>query len=209
MTPFLADFIGQPDLAAEVDVDQRSTPNAPDAVANVDRASLSAEQRHSLKWVYAVFMVFSWLALLPMAMLLPYYYIFIMQRVNQDLRMALLERWLGLSLRYHSDHRVGDSVYRIYQDSAQVTAVVGTVTQAMQLLSTYAIGIVFPSRARSHPRLDGAWHGLVRNRVGALVLAAHARQILGIQTRHVGFHVARARDVCSAAHHQSLRCRRD
>ncbi len=143
LTPSLADFIGQPDLAAEADVDQRSTPSAPDAVANVDLASLSAEQRHSLKWVYAVFMVFSWLALLPMAMLLPYYYIFIMQRVNQDLRMALLERWLGLSLRYHSDHRVGDSVYRIYQDSAQVTAVVGTVTQAMQLLSTYAIGIVF------------------------------------------------------------------
>ncbi|MCY3969668.1 MAG: ABC transporter ATP-binding protein, partial [Acidobacteria bacterium] len=72
-----------------------------------------------------------------------YYYIFIMQRVNQDLRMALVERWLGLSLRYHSDHRVGDSVYRIYQDSAQVTAVIGNVTQSMQMLSTYAIGVVF------------------------------------------------------------------
>ena len=48
-----------------------------------------------------------------------------MQRINQDLRLALVERWHQLSLSYHSDHRTGDSIYRIYQDSAQVTAVIG------------------------------------------------------------------------------------
>ncbi len=135
LTPFLADFIGRPELSA--------ASAAEGASANVDRALLSSEQRHGLKWVYAVFMVVSWIALIPAAMLLPYYYIFIMQRVNQDLRMALLDRWHRLSIRYHSDHRVGDSVYRIYQDSAQVTAVIGTITQAAQLLNSYAIGIVF------------------------------------------------------------------
>ena len=137
LTPFLADFIGRSELAGEA----RPEPTA--AEPNIDLAPLTAEQRHSLKWIYAVFMVFGWFAQLPVMMLLPYYYIFIMQRVNQDLRMALVERWLGLSLRYHSDHRVGDSVYRIYQDSAQVTAVIGNVTQSMQMLSTYAIGVVF------------------------------------------------------------------
>ncbi len=137
LTPFLADFIGRSELAGE------AQPEATAAEANIDLAPLTAEQRHSLKWIYAVFMVFGWFAQLPVMMLLPYYYIFIMQRVNQDLRMALVERWLGLSLRYHSDHRVGDSVYRIYQDSAQVTAVIGNVTQSMQMLSTYAIGVVF------------------------------------------------------------------
>ncbi len=171
LTPFLADFIGRSELAgeaaagadagdaaeadagtaepdasaaAESDAAAAAEPDA-DAAAepNIDLAPLTAEQRHSLKWIYAVFMVFGWFAQLPAMMLLPYYYIFIMQRVNQDLRMALVERWLGLSLRYHSDHRVGDSVYRIYQDSAQVTAVIGTVTQSMQMLSTYAIGVVF------------------------------------------------------------------
>ena len=170
LTPFLADFIGRSELAGEpqpgADADSTPSPDSdangaeaaapqagvdadaavPDADAaepNIDLAPLSAEQRHSLKWIYAVFMVFGWFAQLPAMMLLPYYYIFIMQRVNQDLRMALVERWLGLSLRYHSDHRVGDSVYRIYQDSAQVTAVIGNVTQSMQMLSTYAIGVVF------------------------------------------------------------------
>ena len=127
---------------AGVDADA-AVPDAAGAEPNIDLAPLTAEQRHSLKWIYAVFMVFGWFAQLPAMMLLPYYYIFIMQRVNQDLRMALVERWLGLSLRYHSDHRVGDSVYRIYQDSAQVTAVIGNVTQSMQMLSTYAIGVVF------------------------------------------------------------------
>ena len=146
LTPFFADFIGRSELAGEAQPGAAAESAEPDAGAaepNIDLAPLTAEQRHSLKWIYAVFMVFGWFAQLPVMMLLPYYYIFIMQRVNQDLRMALVERWLGLSLRYHSDHRVGDSVYRIYQDSAQVTAVIGNVTQSMQMLSTYAIGVVF------------------------------------------------------------------
>ena len=144
LTPFRADFIGQPDLSGEGGGTlEPSVESKGAAEANVDSALLTSEQRHSLKWVYVVFMVVSWIVLIPSTMLLPYYYIFIMQRVNQGLRMALLERWHRLSLRYHSDHRVGDSVYRIYQDSAQVTAVIGTITQATQLLNTYAIGIVF------------------------------------------------------------------
>lgn len=143
LTPFLADFIGQPDLAGEGAPDAGEAPSAADAEPVIELASLTTEQRNSLKWVYAVFMIIAWIAQIPTMMLLPYYYIFIMQRVNQDLRMALVKRWLGLSLRYHSDHRVGDSVYRIYQDSAQVTAVVGTVTKAMEMINAYAIGVVF------------------------------------------------------------------
>ena len=143
LTPFLADFIGRPELAGEAEVGTGAPdPDAGGAEPAIDLALLTTEQRHSLKWIYAVFMVFGWFAQLPTMMFLPYYYIFIMQRVNQDLRMALVERWLSLSLRYHSDHRVGDSVYRIYQDSAQVTAVIGTVTQAMQLLMVYGLGVV-------------------------------------------------------------------
>ncbi|MCY4533280.1 MAG: ABC transporter ATP-binding protein [Gammaproteobacteria bacterium] len=142
LTPFLADFIGQPEMSSGSAVTLESGDGS-EGEANVDLAKLTTGQRHSLKWIYVVFMVFSWIALVPATLLLPYYYIFIMQRVNQDLRMALLERWHRLSLRYHSDHRVGDSVYRIYQDSAQVTAVIGTITQALQLLNTYGIGIIF------------------------------------------------------------------
>ncbi len=143
LTPFFADFIGKPELAGGgTGTEVPSVENQETTEANIDLALLTGEQRHSLKWVYAVFMGLSWIAQIPVMMLLPYYYIFIMQRVNQDLRMALVERWYRLSLRYHGDHRVGDSVYRIYQDSAQVTAVIGTMTQAVQLLNTYVIGVV-------------------------------------------------------------------
>ena len=137
LTTFVADFVGQPELAASNSVEGSSNS------ANVELQQLSDEQRHSLKWVYAVFLVIGWLAQIPAALILPYYYIFIMQGVNQGLRLALLQRWHRLSLRYHSSHRVGDSVYRIYQDSAQVTAVVGEITQGLQVIITYFTGVLF------------------------------------------------------------------
>ena len=136
ITPFLADFLGEPELAG-------AAADAGAAAANIELQPLTAEQRRGLTWVYAGFMIFAWLAQIPTMLLLPYYYIFIMQRVNQDLRMALLERWHRLSLRYHSGHRVGDSVYRLYQDSAQVTAVIGTALQAGHLVIAYATGALF------------------------------------------------------------------
>lgn len=87
--------------------------------------SLSIEQRHVVKWWYISLMIGLWLLMLPFEISRPYYHVWIMQRINQDLRLALVERWHQLSLNYHSDHRTGDSIYRIYQDSAQVTAVIG------------------------------------------------------------------------------------
>ncbi|MGI9239134.1 MAG: ABC transporter ATP-binding protein [Woeseiaceae bacterium] len=137
LTPFVADLISRPELAGQVEAE------AGDDAANVDLQPLSDEQRHQLKWFYAVFLFIGWFVQIPITMLLPYYYVYIMQRVNQDLRVALLEQWHQLSLRYHSNHRVGDSVYRLYQDSAQVTAVIGEITQAMQVLITYVTGILF------------------------------------------------------------------
>ncbi|MEC8075670.1 MAG: ABC transporter ATP-binding protein, partial [Pseudomonadota bacterium] len=141
LTPFIADLIASPELAgAPIDTDVAA---AAQGSAAVELAPLTADQRHSLKWVYAVFLVLGWIAQLPLGFALPYYYIYIMQRLNQDLRVALVGQWHQLSMRYHSNHRVGDSVYRIYQDSSQVTAVIGELTQALQVLITYFTGIIF------------------------------------------------------------------
>jgi|TARA_Y100000310_G_scaffold338553_1_gene428521 ABC-type multidrug transport system fused ATPase/permease subunit len=85
---------------------------------------LTNEQRHDLLWVYVALSLGSYLLQLPLRIINPYYNLWIMQRINQDLRLALLARWHQLSLSYHSDHRTGDSIFRIYQDSAQVTAVI-------------------------------------------------------------------------------------
>ena len=58
---------------------------------------------------------------------LNYYYTWITQRINQQLRVRMIENAEYLSLRYHSHARTGDAIYRIYQDSATITAVIDNV----------------------------------------------------------------------------------
>lgn len=60
----------------------------------------------------------------PVAIFLWYYQVWILQRLNQLLRVRLLERLQVLSLRFHNESAVGDALYRITQDSAMVTALV-------------------------------------------------------------------------------------
>ena len=125
LTPFLADFIGREDLGSGA------------------TQALTLAERRELQWIYMVFVVAIGTLTFPLAYGLPYYNVWILQRINQDLRLALVERWHQLSLRYHGDHRVGDSVYRIYQDSAQVTAIVGMLVSVATQATTYATTITF------------------------------------------------------------------
>jgi ABC-type multidrug transport system fused ATPase/permease subunit len=53
-----------------------------------------------------------------------YYRIWILQRINQVLRVRLHDRYNALSLRYHNQNAVGDGIYRIYQDSAVITQLI-------------------------------------------------------------------------------------
>ena len=70
---------------------------------------------------------------------LAYYLTWILQRVNQDLRLAMMDAAVHLSLRYHDDAPVGDGIYRVYQDSAMVTSVVqnGLIEPATALVSLF------------------------------------------------------------------------
>src|SRR5262245_8202941 len=69
------------------------------------------------------------------AMAVTYYGVWILQRLNQDLRMQLVDRLQALSLRFHDQSRVGDAIYRTYQDSAMVTQVV----QQFLLVPAFAV----------------------------------------------------------------------
>jgi ABC-type multidrug transport system fused ATPase/permease subunit len=73
---------------------------------------------------------------LPLFLALYYYQVWIFQRVNQSLRVDLLDRLQALSLRFHSEARVGDAIYRLTQDSAMVTQLV----DVLLLAPAYAIG---------------------------------------------------------------------
>ena len=124
LTPFLANLIGRSELGASAE-------------------PLALAERQELQWFYILFLVAIGVVTFPIGVALPYYHMWIMQRINQELRLALLERWHRLSLRYHGDHRVGDSVYRIYQDSAQVTAVVGMLISVATQVTQYTVTILF------------------------------------------------------------------
>ncbi len=74
---------------------------------------------------------------------LGYYLTWILQRVNQHLRLAMMDRAVHLWLRYHDEAPVGDAIYRVYQDSAMVTTVVqNALIQPVTALANLAIALV-------------------------------------------------------------------
>ncbi|GIT62293.1 MAG: hypothetical protein Ct9H300mP20_21200 [Gammaproteobacteria bacterium] len=71
-----------------------------------------------------------------------------MQQINQNMRIALVRRWHQLPLSYPSGHRTGDSIFRIYADSAQVNAVIGRLVELSLSLWYYVYALFllsFPS----------------------------------------------------------------
>lgn len=79
---------------------------------------------------------------------LGYYRTWILQRINQLLRVTMVERAEHLSLRYHSHARTGDAIYRMYQDSAMITSVVELAVlrplmAALQILFAFLVICMF------------------------------------------------------------------
>ena len=105
-------------------------------------AELTADQRMTLLWYYVYLTVGLELVLIPIDLARDYYNMWIMQRINQSLRLALVTRWHQLSLAYHSGHRTGDAIYRVYQDSAMVTAVIGHLFGMTLALGSYFVCVL-------------------------------------------------------------------
>jgi ABC-type multidrug transport system fused ATPase/permease subunit len=119
MSESFASLIGRPDLAHGALATAVGVPTA-----HVT-ANLSASQRGALQVYYIALYFAGFLFSLPtMYVGLPYYWTFIHQRINQNLRLDLMDHWHKLSPRYHTSHRVGDSIYRIYLDSAQISNII-------------------------------------------------------------------------------------
>jgi ATP-binding cassette subfamily B protein len=52
-----------------------------------------------------------------------YYRVWILQNINQNLRLHLMGQLNSLSLNFHSGSKTGDAIYRMFQDSAMVTQI--------------------------------------------------------------------------------------
>ena len=77
-----------------------------------------------------------------------YYSMWVWQCVNQNLRVAMIERAESLSLKYHDNSRVGDAIFRVYQDSAMIvnliqSAIIGPAITVYGLAIGLAIVAAF------------------------------------------------------------------
>jgi ATP-binding cassette subfamily B protein len=82
---------------------------------------LSVHAREVLRDRVTWFGLFMTLIGTPWGIWLTIWWIRMQQRINQSLRNHMMRNTHAGSLRHHSESKVGDSVYRAYQDSAQVT----------------------------------------------------------------------------------------
>ena len=109
----------------------------------VDVVELSPEMRRTVRnrWLMSAAPLVVFFA--GVALCFGYYQMWIMQRVNQILRVDLLERFQTLSLRFHAESRVGDAIYRLYQDSAMVTQLIEVLfLQPLQIVGRFLFSLV-------------------------------------------------------------------
>ena len=73
-----------------------------------------------------------------------YYSTWVWQSINQNLRVAMVERAENLSLKYHNNARVGDAIFRVYQDSAMIINLLQSgIISPLMTLYYIVIGLVF------------------------------------------------------------------
>jgi ABC-type multidrug transport system fused ATPase/permease subunit len=94
----------------------------PKISVDVDVLSAGVRREIARQAMWLVLFVFGLAT--PIGIGLWYYQVWILQRVNQALRVDLMNRLQSLSLRFHAENRVGDAMYRVFQDSAMVTQLI-------------------------------------------------------------------------------------
>ncbi len=94
-----------------------------DPAEYVEVERLSDEARRALRWrvFWAIWLTSLWVV--PLGFWLGVRFFTLVQKMNQHLRVDLLARVQAQSLRYHSESRVGDTIYRVYQDSSTVVGI--------------------------------------------------------------------------------------
>ena len=81
---------------------------------------LPPEQRRTVRNRLIIWAIIGAVGGAVVGMFMWYYSTWVWHNVNQNLRVAMAERAESLSLRYHDNHRIGDAMFRVYQDSAQI-----------------------------------------------------------------------------------------
>tara|TARA_B100000315_G_scaffold258476_1_gene310755 strand:+ start:14344 stop:16347 length:2004 start_codon:yes stop_codon:yes gene_type:complete len=71
-----------------------------------------------------------------------FYYMWIRQRINQNLRVKMMNQVQSLSLRFHANTQSGDAIYRVYQDSAMVTNIIQLLLDSIRDLFRFCVALL-------------------------------------------------------------------
>lgn len=117
-----------------------------DPALTVHVASLGPDLRRAVAIRTVALGAGAGLVAMPLFLGLWYYQVWILQRINQTLRLDLIDRLQSLSLRFHADSKVGDAIYRLTQDSAMVTQLIDVLVLtplAAAARYLFSVGVVF------------------------------------------------------------------
>lgn len=81
-------------------------------------------------------------ALIPIGIWVGYRLLMLRQRIHQLLRVEVVRNVQAQSMRFHSGSKVGDSIYRAYQDSAMVTEMMAMILRPIGPVFAIASGLV-------------------------------------------------------------------
>jgi ABC-type multidrug transport system fused ATPase/permease subunit len=95
----------------------------------VDTETLTGDQRRVVRnriIIYGILFTVLF-RMLADALTVVYWETWISQRINQNLRVKMIENAEHLSLKYQSHARTGDAIYRVFQDSRMISNVISAV----------------------------------------------------------------------------------
>ncbi len=99
--------------------------------------------RHLILWHACVFTGVMMLIAIPYALGLVAYGIWILQRMTNQFRVDLYTRLQELSLRFHSEEKIGDAIFRMFQDSAAIPHVInGLVIQPLHAVPLVLVNLL-------------------------------------------------------------------
>ena len=99
--------------------------------------------RHVILWHACVFTGLMMVVTIPYGLALVAYGIWILQRMTNQFRVDLYTRLQELSLRFHSEEKIGDAIFRMFQDSAAIPHVInGLIIQPLHAVPLVLVNIL-------------------------------------------------------------------
>lgn len=119
-------LLGEEYVDAQTPRDQDAAVEREDdeAAAGERQPELTPSQRRTVRNRLVIWSIVGAVFGALLAFSMYYYSVWIWQCVNQNLRVAMVERAESLSLKHHDEAPVGDAMFRVYQDSAMIVNII-------------------------------------------------------------------------------------